>query len=974
MKSIKRIVCSILIVLMVMTQLSTISFAYTDTQKQNIEKIIGVYDGSYTASQGITGLTLAVYRKQDILNDNLLLQKYADVANSCGNSYSSGSGKTFTAADIKEIVSQHSDEYIALFNFFPMVDENGVGPNPNVEEGLYTMTVTYNESTGKYDFFGSKWIQRNTYFFVDLRSVVLNEDVLSGDVYGEYASWLGTEYKDLGDVSVRGGKGHSGYRIDFENGSASLGINEKQQIKAVVKNSAGITATDAVNIHWFSNNENIAKITGTNWDGSKSEYALGTITGVSEGQTEVYAELDNKRIAVCTVVVSENGTIAPLEISTSFELVSQLTYYTEGNITKYKFEPKYKITAVIKNSDTNTADNVTVKLNLPETAALFGNGELTTSIKKLDGNESKILSWNIVVEGDFYDSTQVQYSVSAKSNQTAEIFEYKTIFVDPFSGKDNRIKYDKDVWNFTNTSPYYNDGYFINSEYYASLMNSISNIEKERIDSYLSDKWNGSCYGMSVVSALTKMNHLKPGNYHSGASELKELPTPKKSDEIYSLITYYHMTQKLDAYYTALNNILQLDEPQRLVALVNAVEKVKIGETPVVFSMWYMKDDYDIHSIRTDYVSGHAVLAYDVEYGEYKVKSLVDQTSTVYDKRVLMYNPNNNKKPLYLYINEDFSKWIVDGYCQNRTKEDGLYWYEGEGYFSFVDDVNIIDSINVEDSFSNYYSRLVTNTNTLLKINAKNKNGTLQKIDIQGMNIHNFSSKYIIAYVEGLTGDGISKGFGYFLPEDVTELTAIPGSENEVLDLEYQYPGILYTAKAKKGKSVLFSENNSVEMECDGEYLLTAVYDEGKYSGPWYYYSISGSTDSKIGLSQDKDGYTIVSGGKLNGVELTVKGKSDVIVRKIETVEESILIKSEDGAIVLYADTDDNGTFETNLNNITNDKESSNNDNEEESVLDELSGKYIVWIGIGAGVIFVILVIVIIVMVKKKHNKAQEKK
>lgn len=969
MKKIRHSIAVVLVLVLLLTQFTTITFAQTESQEQNIEKILGVYDGSYTATQGITGLTLSIYKTQDLINDDALLKKYADVASSCGVSASNGGAKEFTSDDIKAIVSQHTDEYIALFNFFPMVDENGVGPNPNVEEGLYTMTVSYNESTGRFDFIGSQWIQHDTYAFADLKNVVLTDDVLSGDVYGEYASFFWTEYGDLGDVSVCSGKGHSGYRIDFENESASLGINEKQKIKAVVKNNEGIPATDTANIKWFSNNENVAQISGENWGDSGFQYAVGTIVGISEGTTEVYAELENKRVATCTVVVSKNGTIAPLEITTSYELISQIISTTEGNITTYKFSPNYKVFATVKNPDTNPTENVIVKLNLPDTASLYGDGDMVQIVQKLSSNEEHTIMWNIVVEGDYYNTTSIEYTVSAESDQTAEIVERKTIFVDPFIGSDNRIKYDTDVWNFINSSTYYDAGYFINSEYYNSLMNAVGNVEKERIDSYLKSNWGGSCYGMAVISALTKLAHLTPNDYHSGASNLKSLPAPKDSDEVYSLITYYHMTQKLDAYYEALNSNLALDESQRLVALVNAVEKVKIGEEPVVLSIWYMNKDYDIHSIETDYFSGHAILAYDVEYGDYNIKSLVNGSSATYDKRILIYDPNNNKEPIYMYINSDCSKWIVDGYCQNKTKDDGLYWYKSEGYFSFVDEAEVMDSINVEDSISNYYSRLVANSNTQLKIQAENDDGSIDEFSVNGMNINVPSHEKIIPYVEGLTGDGIASGFGYFFNDEVDAIIVTSDSEDSSFDFDYYLFGTSYSVKAEDGEEVTFLGDDSVEMDCNGAYTITAIYDENNYSTPWYYYSVVGNTDGTIGVSQDESGYMIVTGDDLNGLKLTVRGDSGELVREIDTDENSVLIKEDAGVIVLYADTDNNGTYETNIDKIDSVDDSTNpsdKDDEQDSV-GEFFKDNLLYIGVGTFVIVLIAVIIVIVVKRKKN-------
>lgn len=901
MRTLKRTIAGALIVLLLLTQFSTVAFALTDTQVEHLEKILGVYDGSYTATQGLTGLTLSVYRTKDLLNDETLLQKYADVANSCSVS-SASDVQEFTAEDIKSIISQHSGDYIALFNFFPMVEEDGSVRNPDVEEGLYTMTVTYIESTGKYEFIGSQWIQRDTYEFADLKNIVLENGALSGDVYGNYASWFWVEYGDIGDVMLLGGDGHSGYRIDFENSSASLGVNEKQKIRAVVKNHDGVPAGDAVGIKWFSGNESIATISGENWGGSGSEYASGTIVGVSEGVTEIYAKLDNNRVAICSVIVSENGTIAPLEITTGYELITQIT---DG-----RFAPQYKITATVKNPDTSAADNVVATLYLPETASVCDEKPLSVTIDQLASNESCTLTWNIVTEGDYFNTTEIFYSVSAGSDRTVERYVYKTIFVEPFAGNDNRIVYGTDTWDFTNNTLSFNKGYYINDWYYASFMNEISNTEKEWVDKQINGDWGGSCYGMSAVMALTKIGYLTPSIYHEDALTLNELPAPKNSDEVYSLINYYHMTQFLDAFYAAKYERMAIAEKEQLMQLVKAVEAVKVGGAPVLICFYWMKDNY-VEAIDSNNWYGHAILGYDVEYGSWEKSSLVDSTKTEYDKRIVIYDPNDKDNPIYFYINEDYTKWKIGGYCQNRISEDGLYWYKNEGTFFFVDDPAIMDLIHVEDAKLNYSARLQANTSTKLMITMRNADGSSDAFAVQGMNVTGSAADDIIACPDAINADGTASGIGYFIPETVTGFTVVPDGGTGTLDVNYTYPDASYSVSSQSGESVSFSEDNSVVMDCNGEYTVTAVYNEYNYATPWYYYSITGMTDGSIGLSQDADGYTIISCEDLDGVELTVRGHSGEAVQEINTDEDEVLVKDENGEIALYVDTDDDGTFET---------------------------------------------------------------
>ena len=52
-----------------------------------------------------------------------------------------------------------------------------------MEDGLYTMSVTYDENTGTYTLIGSEWIQRDTYVFVDLKGLSLGGNVIMSSVF-----------------------------------------------------------------------------------------------------------------------------------------------------------------------------------------------------------------------------------------------------------------------------------------------------------------------------------------------------------------------------------------------------------------------------------------------------------------------------------------------------------------------------------------------------------------------------------------------------------------------------------------------------------------------------------------------------------------------------------------------------------------------------------------------------------------------
>ena len=144
--------------------------------QQKIAQIVGTYTGQYTASQGVTGLTLSVYPTGDVLRDTTILQRLADTATDCSKNSAQVPQQKYSAEDIKGIVQKHSGDYIAFFHFYPTAE------NPDVEYGLYTMTVDYDVSTALYSMAGETWVQRDSYAFVGLCDIHTENNQLIGKV------------------------------------------------------------------------------------------------------------------------------------------------------------------------------------------------------------------------------------------------------------------------------------------------------------------------------------------------------------------------------------------------------------------------------------------------------------------------------------------------------------------------------------------------------------------------------------------------------------------------------------------------------------------------------------------------------------------------------------------------------------------------------------------------------------------------
>lgn len=142
----------------------------------DISQIVGTYKGQYTAVQGDTGLTLSIYKTSDVVKSQTIQQRLADIATECSNNSEGIPQKEYNSEEIKSIVQQHSGEYIAFFYYYPL------SSNPDVEDGLYTMSVDYDPSTGYFSLIGETWIQRETYVFADFNNVYVE----NGEMFGTW--------------------------------------------------------------------------------------------------------------------------------------------------------------------------------------------------------------------------------------------------------------------------------------------------------------------------------------------------------------------------------------------------------------------------------------------------------------------------------------------------------------------------------------------------------------------------------------------------------------------------------------------------------------------------------------------------------------------------------------------------------------------------------------------------------------------
>ena len=164
-----------------------------------------------------------------------------------------------------------------------------------------------------------------------------------------------------------------------------------------------------------------------------------------------------------------------------------------------------------------------------------------------------------------------------------------------------------DNWSFNNSRYNFGDTYYINDKYWKKLMDGLNNTEKVRINYNVKNQpFGGSCFGMAITSILANNRILNPYNWYNNANTLFKIPGPP-SDEVKSLINYYFSLQFTDVVRQKDLDFIYKSEKEKLEHLVSCLK----DGSPTLLC-------FGGHFFGENKISAHAVVAYDVEYGEYK--------------------------------------------------------------------------------------------------------------------------------------------------------------------------------------------------------------------------------------------------------------------------------------------------------------------------------------------------------------------
>ena len=440
-----------------------------------------------------------------------------------------------------------------------------------------------------------------------------------------------------------------------------------------------------------------------------------------------------------------------------------------------------------------------------------------------------------------------------------------------------------DNWSFLNSHSNFGYGnYFMLDSYYNKLVDGLNNLEKYSVDDLLESSWGGSCYGMATTSILAADGILIPSNWQDNATFLNDIDAPP-SDEVKSLINYYMALQATDAIQYQVNSFLYLTEKEKLQILVNCLK----DGSPTLLTFY-------------GYYWGHAVVAYDLQYGTYSING------AAYNGKVLIYDNNDNTfdDNYCLYFNSSKGTWTIPEY------EDAYQLGFITDYTSFINYHGYIDTSDIPiqsaaDSFiATLQSNLLKSNYSLTKINLNQNKNTYTFSTTDPNEIRTFSD-----FSDNMEANNLK-----FAMKDASKGYALKLATTEAVDLSMRYENSIFDVTGSNGNIAVFDPSGYVSLEgSDTTYNFNMIYNDGYHTTDWYSFQVDGNHVDAANMKQTENGY-VLHADNLNDV--TAQAYNDDATAKVTfstDYTDVLLYEIDEETIGVAVDTDGDGTYETTI-------------------------------------------------------------
>ena len=533
-------------------------------------------------------------------------------------------------------------------------------------------------------------------------------------------------------------------------------------------------------------------------------------------------------------------------------------------------------------------------VTLSQTSYTYDGSEKKPTVTVKHGSKALTLNTDYTVAySNNIDAGTAKVTVTGKGSYTGSIIKEFSITISK-----PEFVWGQDNWNFNNSS--YN-GYFLDSTYREQINSDYLNVLKANLNNseyitifgadwypyaWLDNEWGGSCYGMSSLTLLAKQGLLPYSDYKSGATTLHDLDYPVKDDIISSLVTYYQMLQVKDVIQQQYRTVPYRSNETNIKEIMAQLDK-----NPTVLVCF--GDEY----------SGHAVIATGYEFGSYSWDGVT------YQGCIKTCDPNSSieyDKEFNIYFNTQSYNWTIPVYSGIGYSSAGgaAFDYVGANV-SEINEGGYLSGISANQT-EQYVARIdaysIAANRTVTKV-RESSGGYISMSSAPGDIIEDYSHIF---------GNELRSIIGYNLFDSTASYKV--AQDNPVnLDLVIDYQNSSFYGSSKAGKTVIFDPNGYVMVEGESaDFDLGMVYNED-YPTDWFSLHVKGKNANTASLKMTDEGY-ILKSDCLENVQVFANNKEVSATLTFSTDYDSVLLyEIDERTIGVLVDTDNDGTYDTNL-------------------------------------------------------------
>lgn len=543
----------------------------------------------------------------------------------------------------------------------------------------------------------------------------------------------------------------------------------------------------------------------------------------------------------------------------------------------------FEIEAKVTNSNTKyDSNNVSAVIKFNEDVEVITRNAL--QIGTIKSQSTKNAKWTVKIPIN-EDDRNVEYEVVVNSDNTLPLSTYGTLYIDGYNQKNNTLEL-KDTWSFKN--------YKVNKikltdddeDALRYILERASAQEKKEIGDNLNVPVNGECYGMAVISALSKVGRISPNQMNPNALTLHEIEKNKKS---MSMIGYYQLMQYLDVVTTEQETFKSKSVKEQLEIIKEMAQKIEKGGTPFVLGFYKLDEKGDL--------KGHAVTGYGFE----KCSPKYEFEGKPYDSKILIYDTNTDFGNMlaYLYFNEGTDEWVIPGYDVGSRNSGAFLGLA-------IDNVNVMDCKNIEMSRKNQFSYIRTSQKTAIQILTPNN--TYQ----YPFNIGQYKNVFLSTSFNG-NSDYVKIGFS----DGDQPYNISPVDNNKLKDISVYYKNYLIDVDSDKCNSADFNPDGRISINGnEGDFTISITSEDEVKPLKWPTIEISGNGKVNPKVSKTENGF-ILEGDNLKNITLLARysefDSNSADKKKIifNTDKDSVLIGESNGNLTVSTDNDNDGKYET---------------------------------------------------------------